>query len=134
MPSRTDALIVAIGPLKTLRRIADDYERRAAVIREAIVAINGHATASSSRRATTTIDGALRLDAARRAAKPKPAKKKSKAERRRATVAFLGLFDRDTPRPHPGGGGRGMGPLLLNGYLKRKGDGYVRTAKELPPL
>ncbi len=47
-----------------------------------------------------------------------------KASKSRAKLA---QFDVTTPRPLPGG--LGFGPLIHGGYLARKGDGYIRTAK-----
>jgi hypothetical protein len=48
-------------------------------------------------------------------------------------MMVLALFDPKQPRdPHgftmPGIGSR-VGPLVHGGYLKRRGDGYVRTLK-----
>jgi hypothetical protein len=55
-------------------------------------------------------------------------------ERRKGTAAILAQFDPREPRL-PGeienGGKRygGIGPLVRRGYLKRRGDGFVRTGK-----
>lgn len=55
-----------------------------------------------------------------------------------SSAAFLAGFDRqkarslDEVRTATGQMGRNIGVLIRHGYLKRKGDGYVRTAKVLP--
>jgi len=45
---------------------------------------------------------------------------------RQTTADRLATFDLVTPRPSPGAT---AGALVRRGYLKKKGDGYVRTAK-----
>lgn len=50
--------------------------------------------------------------------------------RRARTATFLATFDREHPKPVPGGAAKGLGILIVRGYLKKKGDGYIRTAKE----
>ena len=53
-----------------------------------------------------------------------------KHARRLKTAKRLAAFDTETPKRWRG---RGVGPLVYAGYLERKGDGYVRTAKEFNP-
>jgi tRNA U34 5-methylaminomethyl-2-thiouridine-forming methyltransferase MnmC len=48
-------------------------------------------------------------------------------QRRQATAAYLDLFSPIEPRPGPKR--TGMGVLVLNGYLRREGTGFVRTDK-----
>jgi len=69
-------------------------------------------------------------------ASPREARPKAKArgisrervERRTATAAILELFDREEPRRAPVKV-PGLGALVRRGYLKQRGDGYIRTAK-----
>ena len=56
----------------------------------------------------------------------------AKIERRKASADVLATFDTATPKPLVGSGRPGArlaAPLIRRGYLKKKGDGYVRTAK-----
>lgn len=48
--------------------------------------------------------------------------------RRQQTATLLASFDRDEPRPMANP--RQAGVLIQHGYLKAKGDGFLRTAKE----
>jgi hypothetical protein len=61
---------------------------------------------------------------------PRVQTKEAKREQRARTQALLERYDRNEPRPFLS---RGMQTLLRWGYLKRKGDGYVRTAKPFVP-
>lgn len=82
---------------------------------------------------------ALALDGLRRAKLGRPKGSKTKrpttsghgprimAQRARS-AALLATFDPVTPRPAPPGT-RSLGSLVRRGYVKQKGDGYVRTAK-----
>jgi hypothetical protein len=79
--------------------------------------------------------------AAPAAGTPKPGKKAQAkaraAEKGQSSALFLAGFDRrksltlDEVRAATGQMGRNIGVLIRHGYLKRKGDGYVRTAKTL---
>lgn len=90
--------------------------------------------------ASSVLEQALALDAARRNGKGKAIPQSKHPDyhtrvveiaRRQRTAAYLATFDLHTP--HPGIAKKGVAPLLVNGYLKRKGDGYVRTGKEFQP-
>lgn len=61
----------------------------------------------------------------------RPGKKMSKLARRRQISAdYLEQYDPHQPRMIPSPGNKTlMGPLVRRGYLKKKGDGYVRTSK-----
>jgi len=64
----------------------------------------------------------------------------SKPSPRERTALFLNQFDRTTPRELAEARaraqdqtlGRNIGILLKSGYLKRRGDGYIRTGKAFP--
>jgi len=118
-----------IGPMKTLEKLAQHYEQKAAAIRATMAILGEHSGASAARRSSSTIDAAIALDAERRG--PSPRYKDLKAARRQRTVALLASFDTNTPTP-AGSLGR-IGALVNNGYLRKKGDGYVRTAKVFTP-
>jgi len=79
------------------------------------------------------IDAAVAVDQARvkrRYTKKKDQKKAAMQARRQATAELLAQFDRKTPHRPDGNLGRlGIGMAIRHGYLKKKGDGYVRTAK-----
>lgn len=51
-----------------------------------------------------------------------------KRQQREATAALLSGLDTTEPRPLADGA-RGIGPLIRHGYIRKKGDGYIRTAK-----
>ena len=77
---------------------------------------------------------AVASEAARKAAKPKKpylGKEALKAQRVR-TAAMLAKYDRTKPRPTEAAG-RAIGIMVTRGYLVKKGDGYIRTAKEFTP-
>lgn len=69
-------------------------------------------------------------------AKPAKAKKGGHTvavRRRRAeTETFLAKFSTTTPQP-ANDGGRLIGAMIRYGYLKKKGDGFLRTAKAFTP-
>ena len=52
------------------------------------------------------------------------------AQRRQRTADFLAQFDQTDPIAVDDGGAHGLGTLVRHGYLKKKGDGWVRTAQE----
>jgi len=66
---------------------------------------------------------------------PKPTYGEAKTTKREATLRFLAGFDRTDAKSIADvvastGDNSAVGPLVTHGYLKAKGDGYVRTAKE----
>ena len=118
-----------IGPMKTLEKLAQHYEQKAAAIRATMAILGEHSGASAARRGSSTIDAAIALDAQRRA----PAGHGSISavrQRRERTAALLATFDPTTPNPVLL---RGGGRLVTLGYLRKKGNGYVRTAKVFTP-
>src|SRR5262245_5521252 len=111
-----------------------DYHAREAMKLDAMLAT---ARDILKRRRTT----AQKIAKVRSAAAAPPPKKKhapgnaggkfsnaEKLARRKRTAAKLAHFDTDTPKSL-NGHGKGSGGLVAAGYLKAKGDGYVRTSK-----
>lgn len=52
--------------------------------------------------------------------------------RRQKSAAVLAKYSTDDPRPSTIAGVQ-IGPYVRRGYLKKKGDGYIRTAKPYEP-
>lgn len=125
------------APPQLLKLLAK-HERIVDSIRETLNALGVHRTRSASTRASQTLSAALAIDgqrvAGRAAGRAAKGSKVSETRRRRqASIAFLARFNRDTPTeldPNGGLSNRGIGALVRHGYLKPKGDGFVRTAKE----
>jgi hypothetical protein len=123
------------GTMGKLLRLREQRAHELDALDTAIALLTGAATATKRGRAASVLDDAIALDAARVGKrgpyKPrKPHRDESASAlkaRRTKTLAFLKLFDSDKPSRHPG---TATAPLLLHGYLKRKGDGYIRTARE----
>lgn len=131
--------IATIGPIKTLEKIARVYEEKAATLRHAIdlfLEARGHGKRST---APATLDAAIEIDRERRSHHKKPksgrpgyGSRAAVEARRAATLEYLDQFSTDKPLvpSHTGPGGVRVGPLLRNGYLKKRGaKGFVRTAK-----
>src|SRR5262245_35198769 len=119
-----------------LEKALDFHLQAVAALQLAIQLVNGRAEHSSQTRMNGTIRNALRLDHARTKERPHGGTNKAeKLAKRKATAKFLARFDADTPMPNPSTdkGGNGIGVLMAHGYLKKKGDGYVRTSKEFRP-
>lgn len=138
-PTAMNGTPAAIGPLRTLEKIAAYYEHRAAVVRETMRVLADHSGASAHRRMDTTLADAMAIDSARRRhRKIPPAATKSRqrsyhqketvAARRAVTAKMLaGISDSEyVPKPK---GFIGIGPLIAHGYLKTKGALVKRTAK-----
>lgn len=127
------------------------YHERAADVLRAALALLRHGAPSANGHKGTDLDAviapgagdiqraALQHEARRLATlqgRPKkhPRTSDYKIEmkkRRQATAKVLARFDRDEPRPNAGG--RSIGVLVQHGFLKQKGDGYVRTDKPFTP-
>jgi hypothetical protein len=61
---------------------------------------------------------------------------KQRKEQRQRSAEYLATFDTSTPRPtsrNDAGFVRAIGSYVRRGYLKKKADGYVRTAKAFEP-
>ena len=113
-----------IGALQRFERIAAMHEHKARVIREAIrlVQENRHNLTRGD------VDEALGVLTSSSPAPGYGARHLERA-RRRASAELLAAFDTITPRDAPVGRERAVAPLIRHGYLKKKGDGYLRTSK-----
>lgn len=126
------------GSGSRLLRLLHFHEERAAAIRLVLDMLQDTKQASSTARATQTLQQAIRQDAVRRQTKRgRPQKQKRTwprgqqlADQRARSAAILAQFDPKEPRPGFTAAGRGLGSLVRRGYLKKKGDGYVRTSQE----
>lgn len=61
--------------------------------------------------------------------KRRSTKARSKSARRKESARLLAKYSTDTPRASV----VGAAPLIRHGYLKKSGDGYVRTGKTFTP-
>ena len=132
-----------------LVRLLARYDSAAAAIRTTLALLDGDAAQTKTEKAGDVLRQAIRIDTVRAGAdamivngngsgRPAPAKAKpsgagakaAKAKRRR-TAALLDTFSTTTPRPNTEK--RPLSVLLQHGYLTKKGDGYVRTAKQFVP-
>ena|SRR6188768_230203 len=121
------------GPLRTLERLAIFHENTARVIRAAMRLYTEHhsiARRDEARLASVldTLDRA-RQASTRAASEPGYGTRQRERERRRASAALLATFDPVVPRDAPAGRERSVAPLIRHGYLRKKGEGYVRTSK-----
>jgi hypothetical protein len=120
------------GTMGRLLRIREQRAQELAAIDVTIALLTDTATATKRGRAASVLDEAIALDAAR-VGKRGPYKKHAsgkaevRANRERSAV-FLQQFNPDTPT-RPTTNAQSVAPLLYHGYLKRQGDGYLRTAK-----
>jgi hypothetical protein len=131
-----------------LDRLLAYHESAAEAIRTTIGLLNGSAKAAKTNGHNTVLAEALALDGDRaHKVKAKARAKKKKPHRptgrdairvqRQRTAQVLDKFDLKTPRPvaevaqELGVSSKraGFSPLINHGYLKKKDDGYVRTAK-----
>jgi len=120
----------AVGLSKRLDKLLEFHEDMARAVRLTIGALNGHATAAKQNGHTSVIEQAIELDDQRRTAKKAKRKKASGSpeavqKRRRRSVKYLAGFDATHPRPSESG----MSSMIARGYLRKKGDGYIRTSK-----
>jgi hypothetical protein len=111
------------GTMARLLRLRDQRAQELAALDTTIALLNGAATETKRARASSVLDDALALDA-ERTGRRRPSITHTRRER---SLALLAQFDREQPRRIKS---KGLAPLILHGYLKRKGDGYVRTARE----
>jgi hypothetical protein len=130
----SDGMGTGTGTMGRLLRLRDQRAQELAALDTTIALLNGAAAATKRGRAASVLDAAIELDAERRGKRGPYGKRKKKMdkasvqERRARSAAFLNQFDREKPKRVPNA--RRIAPLLLHGYLKKKGDGYVRTARE----
>lgn len=122
---------------KRLRELLTYHEHAADSIRTVMALANGHAVKAKQNGHATVLAHALALDADRR--EVAPAKRKyhkghtaAVTKRRAHTKAFLDHFSTTTPRTTTEGM-KLIGSMVRYGYLKAKGDGYLRTDKPFTP-
>lgn len=117
-----------------LLTILAHHERIAMAIRTTLQVLEDESALRKTKTATSMIAKAITMDLGRRR-KKKPTKPHAEriAERRKFTEKFLAKFDTTEPRMVEGLKQGGAGTLVRHGYLKAKGDGYIRTAKEFTP-
>lgn len=125
------------------------HETNAQALRISLALLNGHATEAAQQNGHAVVAKALALDHTRRNGHSNGHKKRGRpsnaekalgdvrpyaariAANRKRTAAFLKNFSTSIPSRPEGGTlkQRGVGTLIRHGYLKSKGDGYVRTEK-----
>ena len=119
-----------------LTKLLAHHDEAASAIRFTLGLLNGAEKVAKQNGHAPVIAAALGIDGARRERKRKGGKRNGAGrppasdavKRRRATVKFLARFSRTTPRP----GGIGISIYAQHGYVRKKGDGYIRTDKPLP--
>jgi hypothetical protein len=129
-----------------LERLLAYHEHAAEAIRTTIGLMNGHATTAKTNGHASVLADAIALDGARRAKTGKKKKRVSLSKpgdraailaQRARTLQALDAFSTKKPSAPEAIAQAlgidpktiGIGPLRAHGYLKKKGDGYVRTAK-----
>ena len=116
-----------------LRRLLEQHEHMAASLRMALELLDADIVKKKSkpvgpRHLPPALTQALDQEATRHSTGPST--KEGRHAVRQRTAKVLASFDTTTPQPTSG---RHIGILITRGYLKRKGDGYVRTSKEYTP-
>jgi len=114
-----------------LERLLAHHQQIVAALQTALALLNGEAVAKKAEtNGHGVLGAALTLDAARRQTLSKTKQsgygsRVSQKARRQASARLLATFDQHKPKP----GIRAIAPLVINGYLKKQGDGWVRTGK-----
>src|SRR5688572_5843758 len=138
------------GALAQLHKHLHHHEQIVTAIRTTLALPDDHASTKTAKRAPDVLAQALALDRQRKASSNgsgprigRPPKNKQPSywnhetvkERRKRTAAFLELFNATTPTPAPSKKGKGgaLGIMIQHGFLKKKGDGYIRTGKVFTP-
>jgi hypothetical protein len=127
------------GTLARLRKLLEEHERKAEALRTSLALLTESQTTTKHRGQTSVLAEALAIDRARVA--KKRGRPKREAERvesttkhaqRQRTADILSRFNTQTPMTigDTGIDGRLVGVLTRHGYLKKKGEGYVRTPVE----
>jgi len=134
-----EAAATAAAVYGQLEKLATDHEAAAQSIRatmKLLAAQNGHGWASGG--TTIELQNGDRFTVSRPAAK---AIERVRPARREATAKLLAEFDRKEVATLDAAAARAgiekrraaIGVLVHRGYLKRKGGGFLRTAKEFVP-
>jgi len=139
------------GMMRKLKKLLEYHEGIAHALRTTLMVLQDESIGLKRTRSADVLTAALQLDAERITRREQKEKKQqggayrkgqyrpgystkaAVAERRGRSIQFLAHFDTKEPRPMPAGAtaqNSGLGPLINQGYLKKKGDGYVRTKKE----
>ena len=129
---------------KQIERLLTFHEQAASSLRFTLKLMDADLAARRTERAPSVIDDAIAIEAARvdkkrgrprkTGGQPRTQKEDQSAgartARREASAALLARFSTVDPIPAGDGAIRFIGPLVRRGYLKKKGEGYLRTAKE----
>jgi hypothetical protein len=123
---------------KKIEQLLQHHERIVVALQTTLSLLTGVSETTKKQKGAALLMSAIRLDAQRRVSKKKPAptSEEIRAQRLR-TAEFLASFD--NVKPTRGGKGfenlqtHGLGTMIRYGYLRRKGGGYVRTAKTYVP-
>lgn len=135
-----------MSAITQLRSLLEHHEQAAGALRTTIGLLtngNGHvdllvdsATTRQGRkprkprRPVPTPAPADAVTVATRSKRSKSQDKVSLKERRTQSASLLSHFSTTEPRPSGDLRRGAIGPLVHRGYLRKKGDGYLRTAKE----
>jgi hypothetical protein len=119
---------------KRLERLLAHYEGAASAIRTTLSLLDGDERASAARNGHGVIAQAMKLDAARAEAhdddhRPKYVSK-IKAQRARTAAILKGLSRTEPGRVKDP---KSVAVMVRHGYIRRQGDGYVRTEKVFRP-
>jgi hypothetical protein len=117
--------------LKKIEKLYALHDGIATALRTTLQLLRGEAVDRKVETGPDVLTAAVRLDAQRRAPRaPAGTHTAMVNERRQKTAALLATMDLHKPT-NPGG--RSLGVLIQHGFIKRKGDGYIRTAKDFEP-
>jgi hypothetical protein len=130
--------------VEKLRALQQEYQGKADAIGTTLGLLNGHATTAKQQRHASVVEEALVVDAERRASKKtkKPARgafMANKRATRQRTAEHLAALDVKTPTPlaewreKVGGHRLAIGVLTGSGLIRKKGGGWIRTAKTFTP-
>ena len=115
------------GGFARLEKALAKHEHIVESLRLALEVMRGEAHASSAKRAPQVLAQAVQIDAGRRRGRPRnPHRGHKVKDQRQRSADFLSQFDATTPSTHSVAG---FASLIRRGYLKKKGEGYVRTSK-----
>lgn len=115
------------GATREIVKLLQHHESIVHSLRTTLALLTGQQQAATQKRAAQVQAKALTLDKGRRTSKKQD--RVSLKEQRQRSIEFLAQFNMTTPVPNPNSNYHGLGPLVRRGYLKKKGDGYLRTSK-----
>lgn len=111
---------------KELEELLAYHQTRADAIRLTLSLLDGTVSEKKQTGIGTVLRQAAALDSERRKAQPvRSGTLAAVRASRQRTAEKLASMSRTEPQP----GEKGFGPLVQAGYIKAKGDGYVRTTK-----